>query len=194
MGSTERRIDSSWNDPVIIENYKEMVSQYYGCYGAILEVSVAPAEDGEDTAAVPLKDFPYFIDFDPKKREVYEIVSETGEMMSRSLDEVGVRKGTTTSDSHEQLDIFGGFSQEFTFAGTGGGHSIQGQWGSRDISQQQYEDVRSTDRVESYARPSLTRPSSPRCTTSSQATIWAPTALYSSCSRARTSLSRKRPS
>jgi hypothetical protein len=146
VGIKDRRVDSHWNDPALIENYKEIVSQYYGCYGAILEVAVAPPGPREVRDRIPILQLPYFADFEPKKRELYELVSETGEMMSRSLENVNVRKGITTSDSHEVLDIFGGFSQQFQYAGTGGGHSVTGQWGTRDVNQEEYADIRTTDR------------------------------------------------
>lgn len=145
VGIRDRRVDSYWNDPEVIESYKEAVSAYYGCYGAILEVAVAPAGSQEEVERIPLSHYPYFADFEPKKREVYEIVSETGEMMSRSLEDVNVRKGTTTSNSHEVVDIFGGFSQSVNTPWGGGSHEITGQWGSRDLNQEQYENIRTTD-------------------------------------------------
>jgi hypothetical protein len=125
-----------WNDPVVIDNYKSIVSQYYGCYGAILEVAIAsPGGEGGPEGE------PYFIDFEPKKREVYEIVTESGESMSRTLEDIGVRKGTTTSQSHEYLDILSGASAgAFTVQGQG-----SGQWGTKDIGNQEYTNVRNTD-------------------------------------------------
>jgi len=73
----------------------ERVAAYYPCYGAMLEVVVAPPNPDD----IPFKDYPYFADFDPKKREMYELVTDTGEIMSRSLDDVNVRKGQTTLQS-----------------------------------------------------------------------------------------------
>jgi hypothetical protein len=140
VGLIDRRIDNGWNDPAVIENFKDVVAAYYGCYGAVLEVAIA-ARDPE----ISQEHGPYFVDFEPKKRELYEVVSDTGEVMSRSLENVNVRKGTTTSDAHEVLDIFGGFSQSFQYAGTGGSTSVQGQWGTRDLSQQEYQNVRTSD-------------------------------------------------
>ena len=69
IGLTNRRINSYWNDPEVIENYEELATKYYACYGAILEVALAPIGN------FPLQQFPYFADFEPKKRELYEIVS-----------------------------------------------------------------------------------------------------------------------
>lgn len=147
VGIENRRIDSYWNDPAVIENFKDIVSKYYGAYGAVLEVSIGPGGRTGHTADVPSSKIPYFADYEPKKREVYELVSETGETMSRSLENVNVRKGTTTSESHEVVDIFGGVSTEFTYAGTGGGGSVSGQWGTRDVSQEEYQNIRTTDQA-----------------------------------------------
>jgi len=69
------------------------------CFAALLEVSVGPK-----SGTWPLTQYPYISDFDPKKRELYELVSETGEVMSRSLEEAGVLFGGTTSSSNEVFD------------------------------------------------------------------------------------------
>lgn len=144
-GLKDRRAYLAWNDPAVIENYEETVSKYYGCYGAVLEVVVTPTGSAEELAKIPFAQYPFFVDFEPKKRELYEIVSETGEMMSRSLENVNVRKGATTTDSHEVLDIFGGASGSFQTGGTGGSLAVQGQWGTRDVNQEEFTNVRTTD-------------------------------------------------
>jgi len=144
VGLHDRFIENSWTDATVIENYKEIVSKYYGCYGAILQVSVAPKD-----VNVKVDKYPYFADFDPKKRELYELVSETGETMSRSLSGVNVMKGSVSTDSQEVLDISQGFSVsgQGEVAGTGGGGSFsrQGQWGTRNINSEEYSNVRTTD-------------------------------------------------
>lgn len=69
------------------------------CFAALLEVSVQPT-----SGDWKLDEYPYFSDFDPKKRELYELVSETGEVMSRTLEQTGVLHGGTTSTSNEVYD------------------------------------------------------------------------------------------
>lgn len=146
VGIKNRKVYTSWSDPVVIENYKDVVNRYYGCYGAIVQVAIAPhGAIGRDDFDIPSS--PYFADFEPKKRELYELVSETGEMMSRSLENINVRKGTTTTDSHEVLDIFGGASAQASYAGTGGGASVTGQWGTKDVSQSEYTNIRTSDQA-----------------------------------------------
>jgi hypothetical protein len=142
VGLKDRRVDSYWNDPAVILNYRELVTQYYGCYGAILEVAVAP---GSAQRELPVTKYPYFVDFEPKKRELYETVSDTGETMSRSLEDVNVRKGTTTSDSHEVVDRFGGVAASFTYGGTGGGITPQGQVGHTDMNEEERANIHTTD-------------------------------------------------
>lgn len=142
VGLKDRRVETHWNDPAVIENYREIVTRYYGCYGAILEVALAP---GSAQRTVPASQFPYFVDFEPKRRDLYEIVSQTGETMSRSLDEVNVRKGMTTADGREMVDLFGGVGVDFSYGGTGGGVNPKGEVGSRDMNQQEYANVRTTD-------------------------------------------------
>ena len=81
------------------------LSNYFGCYGAILEVVVSPYDDEN----VDIIDGPYFADFQPKKREVYQSVSETGEIMSESGSSLSVRKSGTSADEQETtIGIAGG--------------------------------------------------------------------------------------
>ena len=91
------------------------------------------------------KDFPYFADCQPKKRELYETVTETGEMLSRSLEQVNVRKGSSTTDSKEVLDIFGGFNASGGYGGASASFGMTGQWGTRNMHQEEVSNVRSVD-------------------------------------------------
>jgi hypothetical protein len=53
-------------------------AQYWPCLGAIVQVAVYPSpEDGE----VGTDDFPFILNVEPKKRELYETRSETGEFL-----------------------------------------------------------------------------------------------------------------
>jgi hypothetical protein len=100
-----------------------------------------------------LEDYPYIMAFEPQKREMYETVNESGEAMSRSLSNINVRKGFTSTESEEVLDIDTGwsFAQSGEASGPmgGGGGSLslgrQGQWGTRNVDTEQREDVRTTD-------------------------------------------------
>jgi len=121
---------------------------YYPCYRAILEFSVAPKKEG-----VSLDKYPYFADFEPKKRELYELVTETGEVMSRSLKGMSVGKGSTNLKTHEVLDVDHGFNIGANVkvgvgeSGVGGGFNFgrSGEWGTKDMSQQDASNVRTSD-------------------------------------------------
>ena len=122
-------------------NLNDVIDKYHACYGAILEVVVAPMDD-----IVLLKDYPYFADFDPKKRELYEMVTETGEVMSRSLEDVNVRLGNTTSQSYEVRDttnVKGELSG--SYYGVTASGSVSHESGTTDISQRASENIRTTD-------------------------------------------------
>lgn len=143
----ERLDRSGWTNKEFKDKLGEMASQYYPCYGAILEVVVAPHPDSN---SFTLDNYPYFADFDPKKRELYEMVSDTGEVMSRSLEDVNVRLGQTTLSSHEVRDdtTLGG---ELGVSFGAGSNAISGKGsasntsGTKDLSQQSSENVRTTD-------------------------------------------------
>jgi hypothetical protein len=122
-------------------NLSDTIDQYHACYGAMLEVVVAPPKGDK----VELEDYPYFADFDPKKRELYELVTDTGEIMSRSLDDVGVRHGQTTSQSHEVRDSMSlGVSVSAGPKG-GPGASAGIEHSTTDLNQRTTENVRTTD-------------------------------------------------
>ena len=112
LGLKDGRTLQHWKDARVVDVYLDIAKEYYPCHGAILEVSIKPSKTG-----LPLSQYPYFTDFEPKKRELYELVSETGEKMSRSLEDVNVQKGNTTSQSNEVMDIEGGFSQKVAIGG-----------------------------------------------------------------------------
>jgi hypothetical protein len=148
-----RGTDAWWEDPDVSNLYKDMSAAYYGCYGAMLHVVVTPAGTAEQVAKIPVGRYPYFADFEPKRRELYETVSDTGESMSRTLDQIGVNKGLSSTTSDEVLDIYGGSSSSSSggasFLGIGGSgsssSSTTGQWGSKSVNQDQTTNVRTSD-------------------------------------------------
>ncbi|MGC4044769.1 MAG: PASTA domain-containing protein [Armatimonas sp.] len=139
----ERLGRSGWTHKDNNEALQRAVGDYYACYGAMLEVVVAP-HDGDERFT--LAEYPYFADFDPKKRELYELVTDTGEVMSRSLEDVGVRLGQTTSQSHEVRDsttISGEVEGSVGVASAKAGISHTAS--TADISSRATENVRTTD-------------------------------------------------
>lgn len=76
-----------------------MGQEYYPCYGALLQIAVFPKTDKGH--AVPLADYPYIANFEPKRREMYEAVTKSGEILGRSTSTLNVLKGATSADTTE---------------------------------------------------------------------------------------------
>lgn len=142
--------DDAWETLPGINNFRDKLDEYFPCYGALLSVTVGPTK--RDQNRFKPDDYPYFIDFEPKKRELYETVSETGERVSRSVQTLNVKKGTTTTNSTEVLDVDMGFNIGMQAKGEGGGGGFtfgqKGQWGTKELSQTERIDVRTTEGLE----------------------------------------------
>jgi hypothetical protein len=128
----------------VIDNYNTIASKYYGAYSALLQVAVFPV-GGEWTVS----QFPYLTDFEPKKREVVETVTDTGEALTQSSTDLNVRKGTTSTDSTEadNIDRGGsfGFNVNTPYGGGGVTSSSNKQVGTTATLGTQAIDVVSTD-------------------------------------------------
>lgn len=152
----EREAGIPWKKKRVYTDYANQVSRYYPCHGALLQIAVGHrATSGLNIAGYrDPNGGPYIADFEPKKRELYELVTETGETMSRSLEAAKVRKGATTTDSHEVVDSMDQ-SLQYDSAGAQsgnipvGGGSWKGSVGlgnkTRDLSQEEISDVRTSD-------------------------------------------------
>lgn len=131
-----------------INNLDSLLEAYLPCTGALIQVAVSPRKGG-----VVLDNYPYFMDFQPKKRELYEMVTETGERSSRSVEALKIGKASGSSESVEVLDIDQGgsvgASGSVSYAGIGVSGSYQeshqGQWGTKQIGAQESSVSRSTD-------------------------------------------------
>lgn len=135
---TERRAD--------FDSSQRLTGADLPCFGALLEVSVGPP----DSSRATLDEYPYFSDFEPKKRELYELISDTGEIMSRTLENAGVLHGGTTSSSNEVFDkdtlgVTGSieYGAGDTKAKIGG--SYASEEGSRSVDSAEVKNVRSVD-------------------------------------------------
>ncbi|HEY8227292.1 MAG TPA: hypothetical protein VIG25_18615 [Pyrinomonadaceae bacterium] len=72
-------------------------SKYWPCLGAIMQVAVYP----NDPEGVAPDDYPYIMDFEPKKRELFEAVTEGSESLSGTTDTTSLTKGSTSVKSTE---------------------------------------------------------------------------------------------
>lgn len=70
------------------------IPKSFPCYGALLQVTVKPASEIADKNL-----WPYIQEVEPKKREIYEAVSETGEVLSGSSSGVSVGKSSSNTNS-----------------------------------------------------------------------------------------------
>jgi hypothetical protein len=141
--------------PTLVSELEEA----YPCYGAILQVTLAPTD--QDSENFTKQQFPHFVDFEPKKRELYEAVTDTGEVLSASSATLAVGKSAGTTDSTENynLDLGWNFGMQGSYAGTGGGFNVgdQKQVGEVHKSGFQRQDIRTTEEsVERRERQSHT--------------------------------------
>lgn len=141
-------IDWHGVDVSTIPGLTDLLNSYNPCHGAILQVTVGPKDNASN---VPLSDFPFFMDFEPKKRELYELATDTKEKQSRSLESLNVTKSSGSTQSTEILDVDmggGGFGAQASYAGTGGGFNYSapnGQWGTKQLNSDQGLSSRSSD-------------------------------------------------
>lgn len=146
IGTDRRGLRSYWKGQPGIENYLDVLQKYYACYGAVLEVTVGPA-----SPTSVLDDYPYFADFEPKKRELYELATDTKEKQSRSIESLNLTKSAGTTQSLEVFDIDmggGGIGVEAKYAGTGGSFKYEapnGQWGTKRMNAEESLSSRSAE-------------------------------------------------
>jgi hypothetical protein len=117
---------------------------YWPCLGAIVQIGIYPGQgDGE----VGPDNYPYILDFEPKKRELYETRSETGEFLSGSSDKIDVQKGHTTTNSVEHSSIItGGGVSIPTGSDSAIGVNVSGEWGTRRNDSKESHDITTTDK------------------------------------------------
>lgn len=127
-----------------IKNLNELLSHYHPCIGALVQVAVTPEGGGDGIGS---DDYPYLMDFQPKKRELYEVATDTNESMSRSLEGLNVRKASGTTETVEAINIDqgGSGSGELFWGAIKAGGSSSGQWGTKRISSDEQTLARTTD-------------------------------------------------
>ncbi len=91
-------------------------SSYWPCLGAIMQIAVYP----NNADGIAPDDYPYILDFEPKKRELFEAVTEGSEQLSASSDRMSLTKGSTTVTGSE----YGG-SAGFSVGGFGASASYK---------------------------------------------------------------------
>lgn len=149
----EGRINFGGMSVLTIDNVDSLLEQYLPCTGALIQVAISPHTTLSGAPGASLDNYPYFMDFQPKKRELYEMVTETGERSSRSAEDLKIGKAAGNSQSLEVLDVdqgsSSGGSAGVSYAGVGVTGSYQsasqGQWGTKQLSNQEGSVSRATD-------------------------------------------------
>ncbi len=133
---------SKYVPPQLVDSLQEA----FPCYGALLHVTVAPEASGEVRG---FNNYPYIADCEPKKRELYEMVTDTGEVLSGSSSTLAVGKGGVSTNTTENYNIDTGwnFGMQGSYAGTGGGVSVgeSGQWGSVNRAGMENTNIRTSE-------------------------------------------------
>lgn len=119
------------------KDFDARVTDSYPCYGALLQVGIYPnPADG-----VALHDYPYISSIQPRKREMYEVVTESGEVAAQSGNKLNVLKGTTTTDTTEKYELdLGGRGYGWNFV-----QAAAGQHGNVTSNQTQDQSVTTVD-------------------------------------------------
>jgi hypothetical protein len=73
--------------------------RYHPCHGMLLQVGVYPMPEAD--REFDLTEYPFILDFEPKKREMYESATEAKQHMSHSRSNISAKKGTKTVESSE---------------------------------------------------------------------------------------------
>jgi len=124
----------------------------YPCYGALLHVSVTPTEAEMDDFHV--SQYPYIAEFEPKKRELYETVTDTGEVLSGSSTSLKVGKSGVSSQTTENFNIDTGWN--FGVSGKYNNYGAEvkggetGKWGTSSANK--YETTHTHNYDESLER------------------------------------------
>ena len=139
----------SWDDLNVetIAEVEALLDEYHPCTGAIVQVAIEPK--GESAPRDP-REWPFFMDFEPKKRELFEMATDTKERVSRSLENLTIGKSAGTTDSTEVLDVDmgGSTSVGVSIPDVGGlnfASSSQGQWGTKTVGTHQSGVIRTAE-------------------------------------------------
>lgn len=107
------------------QKFEEAATDSYPCHGALMQVAVFP----NSPDPVELYDYPYISAMQPRKRELYEVATESGEIASQSSTKLNVNKGLTSTQTQEDYDL--------DMKGGSGGHSaLFGLWSEQHSNEQ----------------------------------------------------------
>jgi hypothetical protein len=124
-----------------VDELKKLEGTTFPCSGALAQVAIYPKQgDIFDVSKLA-----YFAAFEPKKRELIEVVTESGESMTQSKSTTNIRKGITSTDSTEDKNIFTGANVGAGFEGAKVDVGIHGEWGTIKHSGSEQTDMTTHD-------------------------------------------------
>jgi hypothetical protein len=101
-------------------------TEYLGCYGALVNVSVFPPQSFEEDLSL----YPRIIDFEPKQRDLMETRTDTGEVLIGSSTSVQVDKSASQTFGRETGASHTGkyTSPESAYGKWEASHTFSGKW------------------------------------------------------------------
>ena len=128
-------------DPVV-NDYQQAstLTQPLPAFGAVVQLSVTA--DAKDAGSPPDT---YIMDVQPKQRTLYETVSETKEVASRSLEGLNVGKGSATTHSLEVVDVDHGGSAGVGYSGAQASFSRSYESGTKSLAKEDSSSLITSD-------------------------------------------------
>lgn len=118
----------------------QILESYFACYGVLLSVSVFPGPLWDNIWDTPATSrFPHIIDFEPKRRDLYQAATESGEILTASRSNLHTDKSFTNTTSTESGVNVGAEVPLGTSGGGGGPKGMVGlsqSWGQTDQDSQ----------------------------------------------------------
>jgi hypothetical protein len=88
---------------VDVQQLNDIFTEYFACYGVLLNVAVFP-----ENPKTELSSYPYFMDFEPKIRDLYQPATDTNDILTASHSQVNAGKSFTTTKSSQTGLSLGG--------------------------------------------------------------------------------------
>ena len=132
------------------DKLKDIFSEYFACYGALIEIGVFrhPNDDNSDQKPSP-SNHPYIVDFEPKERDLVQAASLKGELLTASRSRVATDKTlihTSTTETGLALETKyqAGSKKAGESAEIGG--KLSHEWGGTDEDKRTVEAEASRER------------------------------------------------
>jgi hypothetical protein len=127
------------------EKLKNIFSEYFACYGALIEIGVFRHRDDENSQKPSPSNHPYIVDFEPKERDLVQAASLKGELLTASQSKVATDKTLThTSTTKTGLAL----DAKYKAGNAEIGGKLSHEWGETDQDKRTVEAEASRERKE----------------------------------------------